>query len=85
MAGTCPPHHWVIGMEATHGVFPARCRKCGRKRTYPAHVGSDLEKVMTVRVSRKTVIELKSGKKSKRARPGRPQKWESIAALWQPN
>jgi hypothetical protein len=84
MVGTCPPHHWVIGMRPVRGAFPARCKKCGRKRTYPAGVGSDLEKAMTVRVSKKTTIKLESAKKAKRTRPGRPQKWESIATLWGP-
>ncbi len=83
MVGTCPPHHWVIGMQANHGMFPARCKKCGARRTYPAGDGADLEKVMTVGVSKKTLIRLKSGKKSKRERPGRPAKWESIATLWE--
>jgi hypothetical protein len=82
MAGTCPPHHWVIGMEATHGVFPARCKKCGRKRTFPACIDSDLEKVITFPVTKKVVIRLEPGRKSKRERPGRPPKWESLAMLW---
>ena len=85
MAGTCPPHYWLIGMQATHGVFPARCKKCGRRRTYPAYIGSDLEKLMTVGVSKKVVIKLEPGKKRKRERPGRPPKWESLATLLKPN
>jgi hypothetical protein len=76
MAGTCPPHHWDISMVATDDVYPAYCKKCGAKRTYPACIERDMEKTTPVSISRSRVISTEPVKKSKRRGPGRPPKWE---------
>jgi len=72
MADTCPPHHWDINMLATGDVYRAYCKKCGAKRTYPAHTEWELEKTTPVGISGSR----EAAKKSKRNRPGRPPKWE---------
>ena len=76
MAGTCPPHHWDIGMVATDDVYRAHCKKCGAKRTYPAHIEWDMEKTTPVSINKSRVISREPVKRSKRGRPGRPPKWE---------
>ena len=76
MAGTCPPHHWDINMVATGDVYLAYCKKCGAKRTYPAHTEWDLEKVTPLGIKEKVVVSREPAKKSKRNRAGRPPKWE---------
>jgi hypothetical protein len=76
MAGTCPPHHWDINMLATDDVYLAHCKKCGAKRTYPACIEWELQKMTRVSISGSKVISREPVKRSKRNRPGRPPKWE---------
>ena len=52
----CPPHHWDIDMEATNGVFFARCKKCGARTSFPAYIELDLEESMHFRINQSIVI-----------------------------
>jgi hypothetical protein len=55
LAVICPPHHWDIDMQATNGVYFARCKKCGARTSFPAYIELDLEEAMHFGMNRSMV------------------------------
>lgn len=58
------PHYWEIDTLVAHGVYGARCRKCGGKRTYWFCIESDAEKGKTIAVRKNIVIRIEASKKT---------------------
>jgi hypothetical protein len=66
---TCPPHHWVVDMEATKGVHLACCRKCGARTGFPAYIESDWEEGIYFGMNRSVVSNAEPVERVKQSEP----------------
>jgi len=69
----CPPHHWNIDMEATNGVYLARCKKCGARTSFPAYIELDLEEAMHFTINHSIVINAEPVEMAKRSELATPR------------